>query len=450
MSTQLLNEDLPTRKPVNKMKFGKSTRLTIQLILTFGYFLCEIVVGYRNSAMSLVADSFHMLSDVLSIFVGLAAVRLKRRQAYSDKYSFGYKRAEIAGALCNAVFLLALCFVIIVEAVQRFIEPEQMREAKLVFVVGTIGLAVNLVGLAMFWEEGGHGHSHGGGSAHGHSHDNNAYDETNHDGGHSHSHGGGDEGKSKDKSKYNMNIHGVWLHVLGDALGSVVVMIAAGLIWYVEDNILTTPYVSSNSTVKVHNGSSYTLAEVFSDSNSNQSTLVTIDDLERLVDNYERFPEKNAWWFVYNYADPLLSVIITLIILASTIPLAKTSLKIILQARPAGFDVNLKEIEGEMKEQLDATINLHHLHAWELSSDTTIASVHMKLPESIETYRAAMAKLREKLCDSYKVHHLTVQPEFEDLNSSFSNGDPLSFKKCKEEACCRDGNENGPICGLPN
>ena len=128
-------------------------------------------------------------------------------------HSFGYKRAEIAGALCNAVFLLALCFVIIVEAVQRFIEPEQMREAKLVFVVGTIGLAVNLVGLAMFWEEGGHGHSHGGGSAHGHSHDNNAYDETNHDGGHSHSHGGGDEGKSKDKSKYNMNIHGVWLHV---------------------------------------------------------------------------------------------------------------------------------------------------------------------------------------------------------------------------------------------
>merc|ERR1712110_262223 len=154
-----------------------------------------------------------MLSDVLAIFVGIVAVRLKKKQAKSDKYSFGYKRAEIAGALCNAVFLLALCFVIIVEAVQRFIQPEQMREAKLVFVVGTIGLAVNVVGLLMFWEEGGHAHSHGGGGGgHGHSHDNDAYDETHHDGGHGHSHGS-EDGKGKDKSKYNMNIHGVWLHV---------------------------------------------------------------------------------------------------------------------------------------------------------------------------------------------------------------------------------------------
>lgn len=449
-STQLLNEDLPARKPVHKMKFGKSARLSVMLVMTFGYFLCEIVVGYRNSAMSLVADSFHMLSDVLSIFVGLAAVRLKRRQAKSDKYSFGYKRAEIAGALCNAVFLLALCFVIIVEAVQRFIQPEQMREAKLVFVVGTIGLAVNVVGLLMFWEEGGHAHSHGGGGGgHGHSHDNDAYDETHHDGGHGHSHGS-EDGKGKDKSKYNMNIHGVWLHVLGDALGSVVVMIAAGLIWYVEDNILTTPYLNSNSKLKLQNGSSYTLAELFSNTSNTSSTQVTLHEMEGLIDNYDRFAQKDFWWFVYNYADPLLSVIITLIILCSTIPLAKTSLKIILQARPAGFDVDLKKIESELKESLDATINLHHLHAWELSSDTTIASVHMKLPESIDVYRAAMAKLREKLCDTYKVHHLTVQPEFEALNSSFTNGDPLSFKKCTEEACCGDGKENGPVCGLPN
>lgn len=464
------------------MKFGKSAKLSIQLVLTFGYFLCEIVVGYQNSAMSLVADSFHMLSDVLAIAVGIAAVRLKKKQATDAKYSFGYKRAEVAGALCNAVFLLALCFVIIVEAVQRFIEPEHMRDAKLVFIVGAIGLAVNLIGLIMFWEEGGHGHSHGGGGGghshggakpenshggHGHTHSdasNNAYEDkpenqtTNIDvdAGHGHSH---DE-KPVEKSSYNMNIHGVWLHVLGDALGSVVVMIAAGLIWYVEVSILSNPDINSADILAHQNSTAFSFDQICAPVNSTNSNATlsntcinpTIQDLDEFIESYKAermFPVKNFWWFVYNYADPLLSVIITCIILLSTIPLARDSLNIILQARPDSLvSLDLKKIQQEIGEKVGASINLHHLHAWELSSETTIASLHMKLPADLEIYHKSVAAVREKLCGVFHLHHLTIEPEFEDLNSSFSNGKSDNFGACKAEECCDETQKNGPPCGL--
>jgi len=380
--------------------------------------------------------------------VGIVAVRLKKKQATSDKYSFGYKRAEVAGALCNSVFLLALCFVIIVEAIQRFIEPENMKDAKLVFIVGTAGLVINLVGLAMFWEEGGHGHSHGGG---GHSHDNKGHedDEENH----SHSHY--DETNvdtehqentsvKPEKSSYNMNIRGVWLHVLGDALGSVVVMIAAGLIWYIETNALIPDYISSDDIFSSENGTLFKLNSICNENPINVSSCYkpSIEDFKEFINSYKTskmFPVRNFFWFAYNYADPLLSVIITIIILFSTIPLAKDSLKIILQARPDNFSLNLKQLQKDIGDKVGAQINLHHLHAWELSSDTVIASLHMGLPADIEVYRSAVNILRGKLCAKYKLHHLTIEPEFQVQNTQGG---------CEGNSCCGDMEKNGPPCGL--
>lgn len=85
-------------------------------------------------------------------------------------------RAEILGAFFNAVFLIALCVSIILEALTRFVEPPEITNPKLILVVGCAGLFSNLVG---FFVLGGHGHSHGGGD-HDHDHD--------HDHGHEHNH----------------------------------------------------------------------------------------------------------------------------------------------------------------------------------------------------------------------------------------------------------------------
>ena len=62
----------------------------------------------------------------MSLIVALYAIKLAARQTTSPKYSYGWQRAEILGALINGVFLLALCLSIFLEAIQRFFEPQGM------------------------------------------------------------------------------------------------------------------------------------------------------------------------------------------------------------------------------------------------------------------------------------------------------------------------------------
>ncbi len=125
-----------------------------------------------TSSLAMLSDSFHMLSDVIALVVALVAVRFAEQTQSTNKNTFGWIRAEVIGALVNAVFLTALCFTIILEAVERFTEPHEIEKPEVVIGVGAAGLLVNLFGLCLF-------HGHAGGGGHGHSH-----------GGHGHSHGG--------------------------------------------------------------------------------------------------------------------------------------------------------------------------------------------------------------------------------------------------------------------
>ena len=88
--------------------------------------------------------------------------RLSSRKC--DSNTFGFARAEVVGALVNAVFLLALCFSITVQALKRFVKPEPINDPKMILIVGGVGLFINVIGLVIF------GHSHGGEEGHGHSH----------------------------------------------------------------------------------------------------------------------------------------------------------------------------------------------------------------------------------------------------------------------------------------
>lgn len=70
----------------------------------------------------------------------------------------------MVGALVNAVFLLALCFSITVQALKRFIKPEPINDPRMILIVGGVGLFINIIGLVIF------GHSHGGEEGHSHGH----------------------------------------------------------------------------------------------------------------------------------------------------------------------------------------------------------------------------------------------------------------------------------------
>ena len=98
--------------------------------------------------MALVADSFHMLSDIAALVIAFLSVRMAPKSW--SKNTFGWARAEVLGALVNAVFLVALCFSITVESMKRFYEPEDIHNPQMILWVGTMGLIVNLIGLCLF------------------------------------------------------------------------------------------------------------------------------------------------------------------------------------------------------------------------------------------------------------------------------------------------------------
>lgn len=181
------------------MAWGKEARIITLLVIDVIFFFIEIITGYAVGSLALVADSFHMLNDVMSLVVALWAVKLSTKSS-DHRFSYGWQRAEILGALVNGVFLLALCFSIFMEAIQRFVNVTEVTNPKLVVIVGSLGLASNLVGLLLFHD---HGHAHGG---HGHSHGHGGHSHGSHDHAHSHTVADGDD---QDES------------AVGDAVGTI-------------------------------------------------------------------------------------------------------------------------------------------------------------------------------------------------------------------------------------
>lgn len=122
------------------MAMSRSARIICMLVLTTTYFVVELVIGLTTNSLALLADSFHMISDVLALLVALVAIRYAKLQSNS-KYTYGFQRAELLGALSNGIFLLALCLTIAVDAIVRLARPEKINNPRMVFIVGMVGLA---------------------------------------------------------------------------------------------------------------------------------------------------------------------------------------------------------------------------------------------------------------------------------------------------------------------
>ncbi|UKZ64788.1 uncharacterized protein TrAtP1_005999 [Trichoderma atroviride] len=172
----------------SSMAWSKSTRIKIMIAIDTAFFLLELISGFLAHSLALTADAFHMLNDIISLAIGLWAV-IASQKATTDEFTFGWVRAEILGAFFNAVFLIALCVSIILEALTRFVEPPEITNPKLILIVGCAGLFSNLLGFVVL---GGHGHDHGHDHDHDHEHghDDNEH-EHDHEHEHNHTHGDG-------------------------------------------------------------------------------------------------------------------------------------------------------------------------------------------------------------------------------------------------------------------
>ncbi|HEX9960313.1 MAG TPA: cation diffusion facilitator family transporter [Pyrinomonadaceae bacterium] len=169
------------------------TLLKIALGLTFAYMLAEAVGGWLVNSLALLADAGHMLTDVAALSLTLAAVWFASRPATAKK-TFGYYRLEILAAFVNGVALVLISLFVIYEAYQRWSSPPEIKGGALT-VIAAGGLLINIVCAWLL---------HG-------------------------------------DHRHDLNLRGAWLHIIGDALGSVAAIVAGVLIiafgWFWADAV---------------------------------------------------------------------------------------------------------------------------------------------------------------------------------------------------------------------
>lgn len=118
-----------------------SRKLMISAAATVVFVVVQIVAGFASNSLALLGDALHNFTDSLALFLALAAVRLERRPPTGAK-SYGYHRAGILAAFINAAALVALTIFIFIEALDRFRHPTPVNEMTMI-VTAILGIALN-------------------------------------------------------------------------------------------------------------------------------------------------------------------------------------------------------------------------------------------------------------------------------------------------------------------
>lgn len=272
-------------------------RLKAVLAVTALFMVVEAVAGWLSGALALLADAGHMLTDVGALALSLFTAMLARRPADARR-TYGYLRWEILAALINGALLFGIAAWVVVEAIGRIQTPEPV-DGGIFLVVAGIGLLVNLGSLWLL-----HGHRHG-----------------------------------------SLNVRGAYLHVMGDALGSVGALGAALII------ALT------------------------------------------------------GW----TTADPIASIVLSLLILAGAVRLMRESTDVLLEVVPR--HISMEEVRRRMME-VEGVRAVHDLHVWTVTSGVVAMSGHAVVPD-LPDHPRALAGLKQVL-SRLGIGHATIQLEVVD------------------------------------
>jgi cobalt-zinc-cadmium efflux system protein len=193
---------------------GNSSKRTLKvvLLLTSTYFVIQILVGFQIGSLAVISDAGHMLVDVAGLVMALLAISFTQKPA-TPMRTYGFYRAEILASLLNSLFLILLSVFILFEAFQRVLHPTEVRGLPMI-IVASIGLGINLLGIRLLSKV-----------------------------------RVTDESKASNIEKHdalgqeNLNVHGAYLEVLADTIGSAGV-IAAGIIIQFTAFYLADPLIS--------------------------------------------------------------------------------------------------------------------------------------------------------------------------------------------------------------
>ncbi|KAK6532285.1 hypothetical protein TWF281_006476 [Arthrobotrys megalospora] len=343
---------------------SKTRRLSIIIGISLCFFIAEISIGFYTGSLALVADAFHYLNDLIGFAVQLVAFKISERTESPKELSFGWQRANLLGAFFNGVFLLALSVSIFLQSIERFIAVEEVQNPKLILIVGCIGLTLNIISAFFLHdheEEVKHVINNGGESVgtieprrnsvqlaeiqqlhHDHRHETSPTEQP--------------------RRQYDLGMMGVLLHVIGDAINNVGVIVVAIAIWKAE--------------------------------------------------GHARY-----------YADPAVSMFIAIMIFVSVIPLVKKTGIILLDTVPTG--VNPQDVRYDL-EQVPGVISVHELHIRRLNQRKTIASAHVVVSSRVLENFVELAKVLNECFHAYGIHSATLQPELADEGSEGGDGASIS------------------------
>ena len=164
------------------LQLSKQNRLFVAVMANIVLTIAQVLGGLISGSLSLVSDALHNFSDAASLLIALVAVRIGQKSPDFSK-TFGYQRAETVAALINFTTLIIIGLYLMYEAIVRFINPEPIS-GLMVLVIAVIALLVDIVTAILTYKQ----------------------------------------------SKKSMNFKAAFLHNLTDALASVGVIVAGGLI----------------------------------------------------------------------------------------------------------------------------------------------------------------------------------------------------------------------------
>jgi cobalt-zinc-cadmium efflux system protein len=283
---------------------GNKKGLTIALLITTGIMFLEFFGGLITNSLALLSDAGHMLSDASSLALSLVAMWFATKPASPNK-TFGFYRFEILAALFNGVTLFLIAGFIVYEAYERFFEPPSVSSGTMM-LIASIGLIANLLSAWSLLKQG--------------------------------------------DVKDNVNLRSAYLHVLGDALGSIGAIVA-GLVMYFFG------------------------------------------------------------WFI---ADPIISVVVSLLILKGAWGVLKHSIHILMEGTPITIDQ--KEVKSTL-EEIDGVKSVHDLHIWTITSGLDSLSCHILIDDDKDG-QDILQQAINKIENKFKILHTTIQIEKSNLQHS--------------------------------
>ncbi len=273
--------------------------MLIAFSITLLMMVAEVIGGLLSNSLALLSDAGHMLTDNLALLLSFFAMKFATLPA-TERKTYGFYRLEILAALLNGVVLVVLSIYIMYRAYLRMQHPQPV-EGQLMLIIAVIGLVANIIGAWFLFK-----HSH-----------------------------------------TNLNIRGAYLHIVGDALSSIGVVIGGGVILF------------------------------------------------------------TGWYLI----DPILSVLISLVIIYGSWSLVTESVNILLESVPA--HLNIETVAAEM-EKVKGVREAYHIHIWSITSGIYAMSAHVIIDDRlVSTSKETLDSIEALLAERFKIIHSTIQLECE-------------------------------------